>query len=242
MAMRHRRAIEHHHHGARNVKPRPSGVIPESHVDAYDVNGPGWEAIVQDFYDSQAYAAAGETQMTFFQESSGNNTNGLAGTNMQLQGQIPAMQKLLVESVEIDFFPTIPAVTAQNPATYGAPAIAQIVNDVYAFRQNGYLQFNVGSKYYLQSGPLKKFPSRQHFSIDAALSDASTAVTNGQSRIAFADVVGKEYKIAPYSVLLIANQNFDVTLNWPAGKIALPSGNPANVYITLWGILYRRSQ
>jgi len=252
MAPRHIAHHGHHHghHGGftdhdgrgRGAKPRISGVIPESSLSLYDVNGEGWEAIVQDMYDSQAYPAAGVNQQTYFQEASGNNARGIAGTNMQLQGQIPNMQKFLVESVEVDFFPTIPAVTAQNPAVYGAGAVAAIINDVYAFRQNGYLQFNVGSKYYLQSGPLKKFPSRQHFEVRGALADSSTAGTSQQSRIAFADIVGKEYKISPYSVLLISNQNFSVTLNWPGGVVALPSTNPAYVYITLWGMLYRRSQ
>ena len=233
----------HYSHGKNQVvHPRISGVIPESHLSLYDVNGPSWEAIKQDLYDSIAYPAAGTNQLQFFQQQAGQGGKTIEQTNMLLPGMVPAMQKYLVESIEIDFFPTDPAVVAQNPATYGAPAIAQIVNDVYIFRRTGYLQFNVGSKYYLQSGPLKKFPSRTHFSIDAALSDASTAVTNGQSRIAFADIVGREYRIEPYSVLLIANQNFDVTLNWPSGVEALPSGNPAYIFITLWGMLYRKSQ
>jgi hypothetical protein len=239
--------MQHHHGshgggGGKNIPPRPHGVIPETHLALYDVNGPGWEAITQDLYDSIAYPAAGANTLTFFVTPNGQGGKTLEDTNMQLAGQMPNMQKFLVETIEIDFQPTVPPVTAQNPAAYGAGVAAQIVNDVYIFRRTGVLQFNVGSKYYLQSGPLKKFPSRTHFAIDAALSDSSTAGTGQQARIAFADVVGKEYHIKPYSVLLIENQNFDVQLMWPSGLEPLPSTNPARIVVTMMGLLYRRSQ
>lgn len=244
MAVHHRerRHDMHAHSHLHSRRPRAHGTIGERMLSQYEVNREGWEAIRQDLYDSQAYAAAGQTVLTFFQSATGSSTKTLSDTNMELPGQMPNMQKFLVESVEVDFQPTVPAVTAQNPAVFGAQAVAAIVNDVYIFRRSGYLQFNIGSKYYLQSGPMKKFPSATHFAIDAALSDATTAAASSQSRIAFADVVGRMYHMTPYSVLLISNQNFNVALNWPEGVQALPSGNPARVVVTLWGILYRRSQ
>jgi hypothetical protein len=237
MAQRHgtHRSVNHLH----SSRPRPSGVIAESMLSQWDVNNQGWEAVRWDLYDSIAYAAAGQTQLSFFTSIT---SKTISDTNLELPGQMPSMQKFLVDSVEVDFQPTVPAVTAQNPAVFGAQAAASIVNDVYIFRRTGYLQFNIGSKYYLQSGPMKKFPSATHFAIDAALADATTAAPASQSRIAFADVVGRMYHMTPYSVLLISNQNFNVTLNWPEGVQALPSTNPARVVVSLWGILYRRSQ
>jgi hypothetical protein len=133
----------------RSRHPRPSGVVGEDTLSQWDVNRDGWEAIRNDLYDSIAYAAAGQTVLTFFQQAVGGSSGKtLSDTNMELGGQMPNMQKFLVESVEIDFQPTVPAVTAQNPAVYGAGAAASIVNDVYLFRRTGYLQFNIGSKYY----------------------------------------------------------------------------------------------
>lgn len=217
-------------------------------LQKYVVNREGWEVVRQGLFDSAVYAAAGQTQLNFFANPIGQGTGIFGGaktasdTNMNLAGQLPAMQGFLVEAVEILFLPTTPSVAAQMPAAFGAQAIAQIVNDAYVFRRSGNLNFLIGSKPYLQDGPMMKFPASSDFQINAALADVTSAAANLQSRIAYGKAVGRTYSLGGASIFLTANQNFNVSLNWPEGVQALPSGNPGAVRVTLQGLLYRRSQ
>jgi hypothetical protein len=78
--------------------------------------------------------------------------------------------------------------------------------------------------------------------IHAALADVSSAAASLQSRIAHAYWCGRPYLLDPAAIELIENQNFEVTLNWPEGVQALPSGNPGRLVVVLDGFLYRRPQ
>lgn len=205
----------------------------------YNVNRPGWEAIRQSLYDFQAYAAAGHSTLTFFAVPNGQSSKTLSDTNMTLAGQLPAAQEFLVNSIEVVFFPTVPVVAADNPAAYGAGAIANAVNDVYKFYRTGNLTFTIGSKPYLQEAPLGRFPAKTQFDIKAALSQAGE-VADKQGRIAFAQSVGRPYLLSPADLRLTSSQNFTVSLNWPEGVQTVV--NPGRVGVILDGILYRRSQ
>lgn len=215
-------------------------VPTRAQLNKYSVNRPGWEAVRQSLYDFQAYAAAGQSVLTFFQTPNGQGGKTASDTNMVAAGQMPANQEFLLQSIEVMFLPTVPAVTAQNPATFGAQAIAQIVNDAYIVGRTGNLQLVVGSKPYLTDAPIGRFPPKAHFCLNAALADVSTAGASFQSRIAFAYWTGRPYLIDPASLLLPQNQNFSVTLNWPEGVQAIT--NPGRIGVILDGILYRRSQ
>lgn len=225
----------------------PRGVPTMEQIIAwYSVNRRGWEALRQNFYDSNAYPAAGSQALAFFQVPKGQGT-GFGGaaktpsdTNMDLAGQLPAQQEFVVESISVEFWPTTPTVAAQMPAAFGAQAISQIINDAFIFTRSGNLTFFIGSKNYVVEGPMNKFPSKQNFHLDAALSDTSTAGANLQSRIAYGYAVGEPYRLSPLKILLISNQNFNVTLNWQEGVQAIT--NPARVFVRLNGMLFRASQ
>lgn len=212
-----------------------------SELQQYVVNKPGWEIVRQSLYDSAVYAAAGQTQLSFFQAPVGQNGKTNSDTNMRLAGQLPTNQLFLIQEIDVYFFPTRPSVAAQLPAAFGAQAIAQIVNDAYVFNTGGTLTLFIGSKNYLQEAPLMKFPAARQFHIEAAAADATTAGANMQTRVNFAASVGRPYVIDP-NITLIENQNFSVTLAWEEGATALPSGNPAKVFVSLEGSLARRSQ
>lgn len=220
----------------------------ERMVDQFSVTNEKWEVIRQSLFDSVAYPAAGTPQMTFFavQKGQGIGFGGgaktLSDTNMTLSGQIPTNQSFLVKSVSLMFWPTTPSVTAQLPAVFGAQAPANIINDEYVFWRAGNLVFIIGSKPYLEEAPMGIFPSRTYFDVAGALADTTTAAAASQSRIAKANMKGQPYHISPADLRLEANMNFGLTLNWPEGVQALPSGNPAWVKMRLDGLLYRRSQ
>ncbi len=217
-----------------------NGVPSRAQLGKYQVNREGWEAIRQSLYHKQAYAAAGTTQMTFFQAPAGQGGTTESDTNMTLAGQIPANQEFLVQSIEVLFHPTTPTVAAQMPAAQGAKAAAAIVNDAYIFGRGGNLKLVIGSKPYLQEAPLGRFPAKASFEVSAALADTTTAAADSQARVAFGKWCGRPYLLSPADLLLTSNQNFKVELNWPEGAQAI--ANPASVVVVLDGILYRRSQ
>lgn len=208
-------------------------------LSQFNVNREGWEGIRQTLYDYQAYAAAGVTQLTYFAVPTGQGGKTLSDTNMNLAGQLPANQEFLVQSIEVHFLPTVPAVAADNPAAQGVKAIANIVNDTYRFYRTGNLQLVIGSKPYLTEAPMGRFPAKTAFTINAAVALAGE-VADANSRIAYAQSTGRPYLMAPANLRLVSTQNFQVTLNWPEGVQAIT--NPARVGVILDGILYRRSQ
>jgi len=221
--------------------PIRAGVVPNrAQLSQYSVNREGWEAIRQSMYHYQAYAAAGATQLTFFQVPAGQGGTTLSDTNMTLSGQMPKNQEFLIQSIEVVFLPTTPTVAAQMPAVFGAQAAAAILNDAYIFGRSGNLTLTIGAKPYLQEAPLGRFPAKARYSLDAALADVSTAGASFQSRVAFGAWGGRPYLLSPADLLLPENQNFSLTLNWPEGAQAI--ANPARVGVIFDGFLYRRSQ
>lgn len=220
--------------------PRPLGVPTRAQLSRYSVNRPGWEAIRQSLYDYQAYAAAGQTSLTFFAVPVGQGNKTLSDTNMVLAGQLPANQEFLIQSIEIDFFPTTPTVAAQMPGAFGAGVAQQLLNDVYIVGRSGNVNLTIGSKPYLQEAPIGKFPPKAYFCVDAALSDATSAAANLQGRSGYARWGGRPYVLEPAPLLLPQNQNFSLTISWPEGVQAIT--NPGRIGVKFDGYLYRRSQ
>lgn len=230
-----------------NANAQAGGVPSLDQLRSYTVNRAGVEAVRQSLYDSQQYPIAGSTQMTFFANPLGQGTNwtgtgvkNLSDTNMTLAGQLPTNQTFLVQSIEIMYLPATPTSAANMPAAMGTQAIAAQVNDAYIFRRAGNLTLTIGSKTYLQEGPLMRFPPKTDFGIEAAIADVATTGNSNQSRIAYATAKGRPYMINRPPLLLESNQNFSLTLNWPEGVQAVSTS--ARVIAIMDGLLYRRSQ
>jgi hypothetical protein len=203
-------------------------------LSRYDVNRKGEaEGFVQPLYDYQPYASVGQTSLTFFSEPIGQNGKTLADTNMESAGQMPSPKEQLVTGIQVVFLP------GGNPGTFGVQTAANNWNDAYAVFKSGYLDFFIGSKSYLQDAPIGKFSNDFRLAGSAALSDASTAAADAQSMVDYATFAGPLYMISP--VRLTSNQNFKVTLNWPAA-VPLPSTVAARIGIILVGFQYRLSQ
>lgn len=215
-------------------------VPTRAELSRYSVNRPGWEAVKQSLYDFQAYAAAGQSQLTFFALPVGQNGRTLSDTNMTLAGQLPKNQEFLVQSIEIAFYPTTPTVAAGMPSFFGAQLAQTIINDAYIVGRAGNLTLTIGAKPYLQEAPLGRFPAKAQFDVSAALSDATTAAAALQTRTGYGKWAGRPYLLDPAPLLLPENQNFSVSLNWSEGVQAIT--NPGRIGVILDGILYRRSQ
>lgn len=215
-------------------------VPTRAQLGKFQVYREGWEAIRQSLYDFTAYAAAGQTQLTFFQAPVGAAGRTLSDTNMTLAGQLPRNQEFLVQSIEVFFSPTTPTVVAQMPSVFGAQAVAALVNDAYIVGRSGNLALQVGSKPYLQEAPLGRFPQKAHFITEGSASDSTTAGATQGFRTNFGYWCGRPYLLSPAEILLPENANFSITLSWPEGVQAI--ANPARIGVILDGILYRRSQ
>lgn len=220
----------------RNGRPAPN--LQE--LQSYSVNRQGqYEVVRQTQYDFQTYAAAGQTSLTFFQVPKGQSGKTIADTNIEVAGALPQPKWFLVESIEIQFFPGV------NPGTLATTiAETEFSNDVYAVAKGGSLNFFIGSKTYVEEAPLIRFPPKTRLNVDAAhaiqLKQAVAADAEEQVSTDYAAACGRPYFVDP-EVLLIPNQNFSVTLSWPA-VVALPSGQDGRIGVILDGILYRQSQ
>lgn len=202
----------------------------------YRVNRPGQlEVLRQSLYDFQAYAAAGQSSLSFFAVPDGQSGKTKADTNMTLAGQLPAGQQFLVQSLEVYFFPgtVLPGV---GPV---ASVIDSFTNDVWKVRSgSSFLEFVVGSKNYLTETPLMRFPPKARLDGWAAAADATTAAAALFNRTSYADATGRPYPIDPY-VLLESTQNFNVKISWPA---LVTITNAGRIGVVFDGLLIRNSQ
>lgn len=231
-----------------------------SDVMAYSVNrANSAEVIRQSLYDFILYPTAGLTSITFFQNPVGqglsshpgnaNNVKTLGDTNMEAAGQLPAPKMFLATSIEVVFYPgSVATANTYTPQVQSAfiavPTAAQApislgaVNDANFILQSGWLNFFVGSKTYLNEASLVRFPPKARFELDAAV--ATNSATTGSIGAASVKAGGRPYYLDP-PVLLVPNQNFTVSVNFP-GVQATPSGFNGRMGVILDGFLYRNSQ
>ena len=204
-------------------------------LEKYAVNRGGqYEVIGSSLYDFTDYAAAGQTELNFFQTPLGQGGKTLADTNIESAGSLPNPKNFLVTSLEVCFWPGV------LPGTFGAQTAARLVNDVWTVAKSGYLEFYIGSKNYVQEGPLGVFPAVNGLVVSAALADQTTAAAASQSMIQYANMGGRPYHFAS-PVSLVSNQNFRVSMKWPTA-VALPSTTIGRIGVRLRGFLYRLSQ
>lgn len=200
----------------------------------YNVNRPdAIEALQWNLYDTLTCAAAGQTQLQFFQTPKGQNGKTFADTNMTIAGALPAPQSFLVQTIELYFVP------GDAIAAIGASAANGFIKDTFSFYTGkAWLEFYIGSKAYLDESPLMKFPPRCGLGGFAALSDTTTAGAGQSSSIGYAQASGPVFELNP-PILLVPNQNFNITLNWPVAIALTVAGS---CLCNMSGILYRNSQ
>lgn len=201
----------------------------------YRVNLPGkLEELSWSLYHFQAYAAAGQQTLTFFQTPVGSGGLTVVDTNMKLAGQIPAGQAFLCTAISFEFQPGV--LPENSSALAGVNAINDFVTDTHKVMNSGFVQFLVGSKYYVEDSPIGAFPPAYGLAaaFGAATTAAATTINNAYGR-----VNGQLHSIVP--VELTANQNFQVTVTWPS-LVTLPSTVAGRLGCRLHGRLFRNAQ
>lgn len=208
--------------------------LPRISPNQFSVNRPGKEALRSSLYDYQPYAAAGQTNLTFFAVQAGQSGKTRADTNMEAAGSLPSPKQFLIETIEVYFWPASPVNTVATTATN----TAKQADDVFAVMQSGFLDLFIGSKSYLTEAPIGRFPPSTGMRVDQSMSGTFTAPNMAKGE--YATMTGLIYRLQP-EILLEPTQNFNVTLNWPIA-VALPSGLAGRIGVVMRGMLYRNSQ
>jgi hypothetical protein len=196
------------------------------------------EVVRQTLYDFQAYPMAGAAQLTFFAVPVGQGApvKTLADTNMVVAGQLPAPIRFAIQCVEVYFDPGVfpsPAV-----GTVAANGLDNHVNDIWeVYTSPSWLQLDIGSKPYLKEAPLYRFPPTGHMG-GCAQSSQAGAVADTAIRTSHMYAAGRPFVIDP-PLLLEPNQNFSVTLNFPALVAISAAGR---IGVVLGGVTARNSQ
>ena len=193
-------------------------------LKSYNVNRAGQvEVIWQPTYHYQTYPTTGINQLTFFQATVGSIAGGLSFTNVRAAGQFPRPQEFLITGIQV--------VMRCGAAVNGAAASPTNVQDIFNVATSGNLELFIGSKSYLNDAPVGVFPQQYGLQIEADQGGGAFG-TN------YARPMGRYYQITP--VKIPANQNFNVTLNWPEGLVTVTTA--IRIGVRLDGFLYRLSQ
>lgn len=228
--------------------PAPANVVgvPAPNMDMmnpqwaqqFAVNVAGMtEAITQPFYSFQNYPAAGTAgTLNFFNNVPGNPVTVTAeDTNMQQPNIFPAPTSFLMQGLAVELLPGVAA------ARFGAESANGQLLDYYTVMSRGVLTLSIANKPYLQITNMLSLPSRSHINGVAAVSDQTTPGAALQTMVQTAFSDGPVF--APRPLLIPSMQNFNISISYPLGAIALPSANATTrIGVWIYGTQYRPVQ
>jgi len=220
-----------------------------NHGAAVDWNAK--EVVKDSLYDWQQYGAAGQVQLSFFQEEV-NTGASLFGagkktyedTNMESSAQMSRGEAFLVHAIALRFVSGVSLV--QDDITAAAPAALNFpANDEAEFWNKGWLEFKVLNKVQTRLGPMSNFPPPQQLRLEASMSAFYTqaAAADGTIQLAGAHAVpvGQIFVPQEPGITLEYGMKFSLTLNWSAA-LAMPSGQAGLVQANLLGVRMRVGQ
>jgi hypothetical protein len=218
-----------------------------------------WQAIRWQWYSYVTYPAAGSTELNFFGQVAGQAGVTLQDTNLPKAGsfgqthfQLKSISTdIQINSNDVDGF------TRANQATLDTRALAS--DFIGGFVQAGVLRFNVGSRPFativkpFQYAPPPGSPLDYDNSfvnqISAAPNPAAgAAAVSGVPWVTQTKVRNNVYFVDP-NILIEAEQQFNVSLQFPSGAVPVlatnvvnDSSNPLKVGVILDGLLLRPVQ
>ena len=226
--------------------PAPANVVPVP-APSMDMMNPAWaqqfavnvagmtEAITQPFYSYQAYPVAGTAGALQFFANVPGGTVTAEDTNMQQPNTFPAPTTFLLQGIGVDYLPGISA------ARFGAEAANGQLVDFYAIMRRGVLTLSIGNKPYLQFSTMLGLPPRAHINGVAAAADATTPAAALQTMVQVGFSDGPVF--SPRPLLIPSMQNFNVSIAYPGGAVAIPSADAAaRIGVWLYGTQYRPVQ
>jgi len=216
------------------------GFFAKYGINVLDIDDIAWFPLV----DHLAYPAAGALILNFFANGNGQGVTSalnaagaktFADTNLEGNNGLPYPERALTVGIGIDIYPGVLPGTGNVAMT----TAGNFVNDVYQIARSGFLLWQIGQKRIALDAPLIKFGSSGALQVDAALANSDTAAADNLSMIEYARISSAIYSIVPAA--LPSNQNFPLTLNWPA-LVPTPSTTIARIGVTLHGYRIRKAQ
>jgi len=195
------------------------------------------EAITQPFYSAQNYPVAGTAgTLNFFNNVPGNPIAVTAeDTNMQQPNIFPSPTSFLLQGIGVELLPGFAAVR------FGAQSANSQLLDYYTVMSRGVLTLSIANKPYLQITNMLSLPTRAHINGAVGISDQTTpaAAMQTMASVGFSD--GPVF--SPRPLLIPSMQNFNISISYPLGAVALPSAN-ASTRMVCWvyGTQYRPVQ
>lgn len=193
------------------------------------------EEVIQPFWDTFLYPAAGQgtTPAIMFQLAKGQGKTAFGGsvgtaastlrdTNMQIGGALPGGFTLFVHAISV-------VLAAETPAQ--SVDVSKVLN-------GGVLILSVGQKIQHQQ-PLVKLPGGGGITGVGASAVGATPLEQHVYNNGVPDPRAV-YSIAQKYVTIPPSINFDVTLVWPSGGVAIATALP--ITVLLEGVLQRPTQ
>ena len=202
-------------------------------------------------------SGAGQTNYTFFGSALGDNaTPNLQRTNLPVQGSF-GTSAFLLKSVQCSIYipsnATFGVDYAQTVTTYATDATSALWPDlVSGFAQAGILQFSVGAKNFVTiPKPFLYAPpadGRSDLTVTRLVGTATPTYSVGAPEAELHRLAEEQYLVDP-ELYIDFQENFRVTINYPAGSInqigttSLPA-TTGNLYIgvILDGVEFRPVQ
>lgn len=137
--------------GAQFLRTLPPSTFALPAWDTFKVGIRGIEEVVRwPLYHYRAYAAAGATELLFFDQTEGSATNGRADTNQKMVGALPGGEMMIVSSIGMKIIP------AQADISVAATVWDEWYDVIYT---NAWAEFRVQDKEYMVIAPLDMIPS-----------------------------------------------------------------------------------
>lgn len=181
------------------------------------------EVIRWTWYAFRAYAVAGQTQLTFFQQNQASATNGLGDTNLQVPGQMSGGEAMIIRNVRV-----VPIPSSLDAFVISGPAVS--LQQWYNVLQNNcWLELKVGDKLYIQAGPLTLFPAGQGLGTFATANSAPGSVLGavGPTNIGLVQN-GHPSNMGLWEmdppIYVPATRTLNVTANWVAAQAVTTAG------------------
>ncbi len=193
----------------------------------------GYNEIVRwPLYSYKAYAAAGQTQLTFFDQTEGNATLGRADTNMQAANQLPGNQMHVAHSIRVMPIPAFADVTVIG--VVGGTA----AQEWYRVLTNGsWAEVIISDKLYLIAAPLTLLPAGM--GVGTFINNPGIALANNFSMVNNGLPSNEAlFRLDP-PLGILPTRTFSVTLNWRAVQAVTTAGR---IGVTLDGWRLRAVQ
>jgi len=228
-------------------------ILTQAYLAAHVVGTQGSDVIWGPLYDSLAYASAGATAFTFFNQGIGAGVTSAPGagagpktiydTNIITPNMLTMGNEFYAVGSETHILPGVQNTVNTPYALYpsvsdqAAGTAAGFINDLWAIGNGGLKILTVGTdRKYINDGPLMQFPPSKYIMAVAALAAIGPTTTSYIDAIDYAAWGGEPYQIVP--VYLQSNQNFTLAISFPVA-IPTPSQVTGRLIERLRGYLIR---